>query len=333
VSIKKVGSKWLVYLRPDGAHGKRVRKLFDTKIEATRFEKHVLVLAAQGKEWNPSKGDNRKLSQLVELWFSGAGSALKDGERRKASLLDIAGIMGDPVAKAIKPKDWLVYQSVKRESGIADKTLNNHLTYMKAAFNYLHKIEEIKYSNPLEKMDQIKIDQVELSFLTKEQIKHLLKTIKSFSQNLHVLLITKICLATGARWGEAEGLELKNVRNGKITFDYTKSGKSRAVPIDDKLYDEITRHFESWNRFSNSLSAFKRALNKSEIELPKGQASHVLRHSFASHFIMAGGNILELQKIMGHSSILVTMRYAHLSPDHLQDAVRLNPLNGIDFDN
>ena len=46
---------------------------------------------------------------------------------------------------------------------------------------------------------------------------------------------------------------------------------------------------------------------------------HCLRHSFASHFIMAGGNILTLQKILGHSDVKVTLVYAHLAPDFLGD--------------
>ncbi len=63
--------------------------------------------------------------------------------------------------------------------------------------------------------------------------------------------------------------------------------------------------------------------------LPKGQASHALRHTFASHFIQNGGNILTLQKILGHSSLAMTMRYAHLAPEHLAEAVKLNPIAGI----
>ncbi|HBP5354615.1 TPA: integrase, partial [Pseudomonas aeruginosa] len=53
---------------------------------------------------------------------------------------------------------------------------------------------------------------------------------------------------------------------------------------------------------------------------------HALRHTFASHFMMNGGNILTLQKILGHSTLTMTMRYAHPSPDHLQDAVKYGPL-------
>ncbi len=51
----------------------------------------------------------------------------------------------------------------------------------------------------------------------------------------------------------------------------------------------------------------------------------MLRHTFASHFIMNGGNILVLQKILGHSSLTMTLRYAHLAPDHLQEAITLGP--------
>jgi hypothetical protein len=53
--------------------------------------------------------------------------------------------------------------------------------------------------------------------------------------------------------------------------------------------------------------------------------THVLRHKFAAHFIMSGGNILALQKILGHHDIKMTMRYAHLAPDHLETALRFNP--------
>ncbi|MBL9007095.1 MAG: tyrosine-type recombinase/integrase [Myxococcales bacterium] len=46
---------------------------------------------------------------------------------------------------------------------------------------------------------------------------------------------------------------------------------------------------------------------------------HTLRHTFASHFIMQGGNILTLQKILGHSDVKMTLIYAHLAPDFLAD--------------
>lgn len=71
-------------------------------------------------------------------------------------------------------------------------------------------------------------------------------------------------------------------------------------------------------------------VKRCNIELPRGQCTHVLRHTFASHFMMNGGNILALKEILGHTSLNMTMRYAHLSPEYLQDAVKLNPLSVLD---
>lgn len=85
-------------------------------------------------------------------------------------------------------------------------------------------------------------------------------------------------------------------------------------PISGKLFEEC------YTPFCYILK------NKLGLDLPAGQASHVLRHSFASHFMMNGGNILVLRDILGHADIQMTMRYAHFSPDHLSDAMTKNPL-------
>lgn len=327
MTIKKgKDNLWLVDVYPQGRSGKRVRKKFKTRIEGQRFEKYVLNKAHEDKDWNDSKKDSRKLLNLIELWYSSKGVHLKDGVRRRDRLNVIAEWLGNPVAKDVKPADFLKYSAMCKADGLSEKTINNHQGYLNAVYNYLYSIEEVDYSNPLAKVQMIKIDERELSWLTSDQITLLLDTIEGFSKNPHVLLLTKLCLATGARWGEVESLKKRHLQGGKITFTQTKSGKSRSVPIEARLFEELSKHLSEWGEFTNSLGAFRRALKASCIELPKGQAAHVLRHSFASHFMMNGGNILTLQKIMGHSTINMTMRYAHLSPDHLLDALKLNPL-------
>ena len=110
-----------------------------------------------------------------------------------------------------------------------------------------------------------------------------------------------------------------------MTFVNTKSGKSRSVPVSKELFEEIGAYLKEHGCFSFSLSAFRRALDRSCIALPPGQAAHVLRHTFASHFVMNGGDILSLQKILGHSTISMTMRYSHLSDRHLKSAVKYSP--------
>lgn len=56
------------------------------------------------------------------------------------------------------------------------------------------------------------------------------------------------------------------------------------------------------------------------------QLTHILRHTFASHYMMQGGNILTLQRILGHGDNKMTMRYSHLAPDHFATALTHSPL-------
>jgi integrase len=172
----------------------------------------------------------------------------------------------------------------------------------------------------------LKIQERELSWRTTPQIAELLDSIRTGCDNPHVEPVVLICLATGARWSEAEKLKPTSVRNGVITFSGTKSGKVRSVPISAELEKRLAKHWKQHGSFMHTITSFRRALARTTIRLPKGQAAHALRHTFASHFIQNGGNILTLQKILGHSSLAMTMRYAHLAPDHLQDAIRFGPV-------
>ena len=72
--------------------------------------------------------------------------------------------------------------------------------------------------------------------------------------------------------------------------------------------------------------SFDFAVKCSNLNLPIGQKTHVLRHTFDSHFIMNGGNVLTLQKVLGHASLNMTMRYTHLAPDFLKDVISLGPI-------
>ncbi|MNF89590.1 site-specific tyrosine recombinase XerC [compost metagenome] len=80
------------------------------------------------------------------------------------------------------------------------------------------------------------------------------------------------------------------------------------------------KHWREHGPFSNCIGVFHKVLLSTSINPPKGQSSHILRYTFAAHFIMGGGHIL------GHASLSITMRYAHLAPEHLHDAIRLGPL-------
>lgn len=253
--------------------------------------------------------------------------------------------MGNPRADKITPDIFAAYRSNRLKNGVSANTMNRELAYLRSVFNELIRLGHWKTKNPLEQVRAFKIQERELSYLTEGQIKTLLNSL-SEAKNPHVKLIAKICLSTGARWGEAENLHISQVKDGMIQFANTKSGKTRNIPISEHLQEEILLHYEAAQKrwpeeeadrfsddqiFSPSHSAFRSAIERAKIPLPPGQLTHILRHTFASHFMIQGGNILVLQKILGHHSLTMTMRYAHLSPDHLAVTKELNPLAALNL--
>lgn len=320
--------KWLADFQPGGRGGKRIRKSFSTKREAKEFE---IWIKSQSKdpEWTFRK-DKRKLTELIEIWYSAHGQHLKSGEDTFNRLKAFSSDIGNPPISEISADQFTDWRSGKINDGFAPATTNRILAYVKSAINELIRTKVISVKNPFHGIRAIKIDENELSFLKEEQIKKLLKTLKEDGRNKHAYLIAKICLSTGARWSEAEELRISQLQGDLIQYARTKSSKARAVPISNELRKEIENHFDEYGSdqriFSSSCNAFREAIKRAEITLPDGQLTHVLRHTFASHFMQGGGNILSLQRLLGHHTIVMTMRYAHLAPDHLISAVKLNPL-------
>ncbi|MDR0250759.1 MAG: tyrosine-type recombinase/integrase [Burkholderiales bacterium] len=221
------------------------------------------------------------------------------------------------------------YRTQRIEGGVNKRTLNHELTYLKAMFNELARLGHWSRENPVSKVRAYKIQEAEFSYLTPNEINRLFDSLE-LSRNPHVGLITEICLSTGARWSEAEGLTISRVKNESVLYTKTKTGKARSIPISVALQKKIYAHHSLYGDgekiFGSAFSAFREAIERAEIILPAGQLTHVLRHTFASHFMQSSGNILILQRILGHQNITMTMRYAHLAPDHLEEATRLNPL-------
>jgi site-specific recombinase XerD len=332
MAINKSGAGWTVDIQPGGRGAKRFRKSFATQAEAKRYEAWLTTQVSLAPAWAPEKRDFRTLSELINIWYTHHGSGLRSGEDTHRRLLSLAKAIGDPPAERFTVDVFAQYRTSRLADGITANNLNREHSYLRAVFNELARLGYWKKDNPLGKLRQFKIQENELSYLTQPQIHSLLLALKD-ARNPHVSLVTQVCLATGARWSEAEELRLAQVRGGLIQFARTKSGKTRAIPISSSLETALIEHHKNFGIgvriFGYAWSAFREAIERAGIKLPDGQMTHALRHTFASHFIIGGGNILTLQRILGHQSLTMTMRYAHLAPDHLMEAKRLNPLDGI----
>jgi integrase len=144
------------------------------------------------------------------------------------------------------------------------------------------------------------------------------------SRNPHLAGIVTVALETGMRRGELLGLawERVDLSRGVIRLEVTKSGRRREVPMRRAVYDVLAstpgpREGRVWRQL-RVRSAFETAVVAAGLD---DFRFHDCRHHFASWFVMRGGSLQALKELLGHADLKMTLRYAHLSPDHLRAEV------------
>ncbi len=155
--------------------------------------------------------------------------------------------------------------------------------------------------------------------------------------------LVAFAIETGLRRGEQFGLRWDQVdlENGVLTLPLPKGGKTRHVPLSEEA-KALLRSFDSFLRSAWVFPGLKdvaqpmdsRAFLRRSFEpgLRKagiaGVCWHSLRHTAASRRVMAGVDLVAVKEILGHRDIQTTLRYAHLAPGHLRDAVNRGSLAG-----
>lgn len=256
-----------------------------------------------------------------------------------------------------------VDQFVSERTHLTKKTVSNHLTLLisllrlSVDLNWLNKIPNIK-------KPKTHLFSKEFSYLrTEDDIQKFLISAREEDEVAFLMYATAIY--TGMRAGELGALKFSNIRfdgNKSIitvqeSFDgLTKSGKVRYVPVLAPLYPlllewrdrcggDIVFPNRDGNMYSESgriyQEVFHRVLDRAKF--PKIERNgkprryivfHDLRHTFASHWVMKGGDVFKLQQILGHANIAMTMRYAHLAPHAFSgDFERLGKFESHNFDN
>jgi integrase len=131
-------------------------------------------------------------------------------------------------------------------------------------------------------------------------------------------------LDTGCRPGEAYKLTSRDVNfeTGMVTFWETKNGSSRSVPMTLRVRESLSRRTkdtvrpfpfnDSWLRQQWDRARFKMGLGEDEQFVP-----YCCRHTCASRLAQRGVHLAVIKAWMGHKTLQITMRYAHLSPTDL----------------
>lgn len=253
MAIKKLeDSRYRVDCRPQGRYGVRTRKIFRTKNEAQIYQNRVMGEGANGAFEKVPKHDSRRLMDLVERWFVVHGQNLKTGVQRLSLLRAMVERMGNPNVTQFTAAHFGQYRADRAQGKyarskpgngyckegqepkpISANMLNHELAYLQAVFNELDRLGEWKGDNPLGKIRKLKFDETEMTYLLAEQIEILLSDLES--RDSDAWLIAQVCLATGARWGEAQGLQPRQVRDGLVHYSKTKSSRNRSVPLSANL--------------------------------------------------------------------------------------------------
>jgi integrase len=146
------------------------------------------------------------------------------------------------------------------------------------------------------------------------------------SDNPNLRPIVTLALESGMRQGEIMGMtwERVDMSRGVIRLERTKSGRRREVPMRQVVYNLLAarpepREGRVWPELNNQTgwdrTGWEKAVEAARID---DLHFHDTRHHFASWFVMRGGALPALQQILGHATLAMTMRYAHLSPGHLR---------------
>jgi len=201
-------------------------------------------------------------------------------------------------------------------------------------------------------INRLKSDVIPIEHWSIEQADHFLAYTeqKYASRNTWAHLLYLLALNTGARWGEIIALDWADIdlirRQICIRqiFDKTlgtirastKSGRFRIVGISEALFEPLaeskfgqisglvfknlaSKPMDRWNFMRRHFY-----FDMSEAKVPRIRF-HSLRHTYATAFMINGGNIYDLQKLLGHSSLKMTDHYSHFSPGHASQ--RANVVN------
>ena len=329
-------------------NGRRISKTFKRRADAEVWERNFLCKRDANiplLEKENEKTQSVSVKEFAERWMrekveAQLAPATQDGYRSDLNN-HILPVIGNLNMDQIHVTHATKLIGNLRQLNRAPKTINGVLGVLKAMlFDALR--WDVIDKHPLLNLRFLKANPKYDTYWTDAEIEQFLAA----NRDDPIFPIYVFALNTGLRRGEICALKWDRVsfqRNQieitRTTGRYglretTKSGKKRVIPMNETVHSilyELRKNQKSDFVFSNKkgepvdahhvyrdfVNAQKRAGFLNTIRF------HDLRHTFASHFMMKGGNIYDLQKILGHYNMDMTQRYAHLSPLHLANAVQI----------
>ncbi len=326
--------RWVVEVRyPDG---RRLRKRFRREREASRFFSAENVKIERGTWQEPTLrvltlsdalDEYREYSKVQHRSHkSYVAPSLKMWERELDSTVLLSTVTHAQVE----------HVKLRRAGSVGRSTVDKDLGVLKAFFNWCVS-RGMAASNPVRKVKGFREDNTRLRYLTEEEYQRLIEAAQKV-RSPH--LAEKIALAvhTGLRRGNLFNLRWDQIDflNRVLRVSRTKTNHPHAVPLNETALAILERLHRDPSAspyvfphgggkhegqpVKDVKNAFHTALDAAGIQ---DFTWHDLRHTFASWLVMRGANLRSVADLLGHRSLKMAMRYAHLSPAYLAKEVGL----------
>lgn len=342
MAVKRYRGKWVVdYTDPNGNRVRRVSPV-QTRRGATEYE--VELRTDSSTSTNSSTLVVPTVREFAVTWLKTyAATNNKPSELvSKESILrrHVLPHFGNSTLDHIGPQAIERYKAAKLQSGLTAKTVNNHLTVLR---KMLDTAAEWGQLDDVPRIRRLPTRPPSYDWLSGQESVLFLEAMKTHYPQWYALFYT--ALRTGLRRGELFALHWKDVdlSAGALVVRHSvyrgrlvtpKSGRTRWVPLTNRLCDVLRAHRQASLAEIPLVFPSKDGIltrHQDHVERPLRGALkraglrtvrfHDLRHSFASQLVSAGRPIREVQELLGHQSVSMTMRYAHLAPGRMREAV------------
>ena len=316
---------------------------FDRLTDARKWAQQTESAIRDGRHFKTNESKRHVLGEAIERYISDViPTKPKNTVAQVGQLKWWKSHLGDYSLADITPaliaqyRDILAKSPSPRGKIHSPATVNRYLAVLSHLFTMMIKEWGWVEDNPLRKVTKPKEPRGRVRFLSDEERTRLLAECKK-SESQYLYLAVVLALSTGGRRMEILGLSWNDVdfNRGIITLHETKNGDRRILPLAGHALELMKQHnkvryvtshlvFPGKN-INNSVdlrTPFETALKRAEIADFRW---HDLRHSCASYLAMNGASLAEIAEILGHKTLQMVKRYAHLSDAHTSKVVaRMN---------
>ncbi len=224
------------------------------------------------------------------------------------------------------------------------KSIARKLSAVKSFFKFLNK-NQIVRSNPAKLVATPKYEKKVPSFFTQEQLTALFDLMDiSTAEGLRDKTILELFYSTGMRLSELVGLNTGDINMSNRTVSvFGKGSKQRIIPMGKEALDSMKNYIEvrlaipKKGRTADPRALFivptgqritalavQRMVRKHLLQVSDANklSPHVLRHSFATHLLDNGADMLAVKELLGHENLSTTQIYTHVTVDRLKDAYK-----------